>query len=212
VKVLFSSHRNSLAGHANLIRQTNCTTLLHTEGFPISGIIERCQLETFQVPELATLLNESPSKVFPYNKTFEQARFDPCIVMHTSGSTGLPAPVTCTHWSINTVDWHHLVPPLDDRPSVWGPFFDERRRNYLAYPITASSGIGAGIADICFSNITTVLGPPEQATARTLEEMVQYADIDSASCVPATLEGLAKHPEILTKLRNLKHISYVGGR
>lgn len=95
---------------------------------------------------------------------------------------------------------------------MWGPFFNERRRNYLAYPITASSGIGAGIADICFSNITTVLGPPEQATAKTLEEMVQYADIDSASCVPATLEGLAKHPEILTKLRNLKHISYVGGR
>ena len=132
--------------------------------------------------------------------------------MHTSGSTGLPAPVTCTHWSINTTDWHHLVPPLDERPCVWGSLFDKRRRNYLAYPITASSGIGAGITDICFNNITTVLGPPEQATAKTLEMMVQYAGIDSASCVPATLEDLAKHPEVLTKLRNLKHLSYVGGR
>ena len=116
---------------------------------------------------MATLLNESPSTAFPYNKTFEQARYDPCIVMHTSGSTGLPAPVTCTHWSMSTTDWHHLVPPLNGRPSVWGSFFDERRRNYLAWPIVASAGIAAGITDTCFSNITTVLGPPEQATAKT---------------------------------------------
>ncbi|KAF3009919.1 hypothetical protein E8E13_010968 [Curvularia kusanoi] len=210
-KVLVSSHRNSLAGHANLIRQSNCNILLRTEGFPVSGILERCRLEDVQIPELATLLNESPCEAFPFNKTFEEAKHDPCIVMHTSGSTGLPAPVTCTHWSVGTTDWHHLVAPLDGRPSVWGAAFDDRRRNYLAWPITASSGIGAGLTDLCYNNMTTVLGPPEQATAKTLEAMIQYADIDSASCVPATLEDLAKHPKILAKLRALKHISYVGG-
>lgn len=209
--MLVSSHRNSLAGHANLIRQSNCKILLRTEGFPVSGILERCRLEDIQIPELATLLNKSPCEVFPFNKTFEEAKHDPCIVMHTSGSTGLPAPVTCTHWSVGTTDWHHLVAPLDGRPSVWGAAFDDRRRNYLAWPITASSGIGAGLTDLCFNNTTTVLGPPEQATAQTLEAMIQYADIDSASCVPATLEDLAKHPKILAKLRALKHISYVGG-
>lgn len=210
-QVLFSSHRNSLAGHTNLIRQTNCTVILHTAGFPISGILERNRMEAVQVPELALLLENSPSAIFPYQKTFEQARHDPCFVMHTSGSTGLPAPVTCTHWSISTTDRHHLVAPLDGRPSVWGESFDSRRRNYLAWPITSSSGIGAGITDVCFNNITTVLGPPEQATAEMLGDMIRYADIDSASCVPATLEELATKPNVLAKLRALKHIAYVGG-
>lgn len=209
--MLFSSHRNSLSGHANLIRQTNCAILLYTAGFPVSGILERCRLEAVQVPELATLLDDSPCELYPYGKTFEEAKHDPCFIIHTSGSTGLPAPVLCTHWSISTTDQHHLVTPLNGRPSVWGSVFDTRRRNYLAWPIASSSGIAAGITDVCFNNITTVLGPPEQATAKTFKEMIEYADIDSSSCIPATLEELAQSPDALAGLRKLRHIAYIGG-
>lgn len=164
-----------------------------------------------QIPELATLLDASPCECFPYKKTFEEAKHDPCFVIHTSGSTGLPAPVTHTHWSICTTDQHHLVAPLDGRPSVWGATFNTRRRNYLAWPMFSSAGIGAGIADMCFHNTTIVLGPPEQATAKTMGEMIRYANIDSASCVPATLEELANNPGVLANMRGLKHIAYVGG-
>lgn len=94
---------------------------------------------------------------------------------------------------------------------MWGALFDNRHRNYLALPISSSSGIGAGITDICFNNVITVLGPPEQATAETMDDMIQYAHIDSASCVPATLEELVRSPHSLAKLRKLKHIAYVGG-
>ncbi|KAF9693021.1 hypothetical protein EKO04_009158 [Ascochyta lentis] len=210
-KILFSSHRNSLAGHANLIRQTGCTVLVYTAGFPVSGTLERCRLQAVQVPELATLLDDTPCQHYPYRKTFEEAKHDPCFFIHTSGSTGLPAPVLCTHWSMSTIDHHHLVAPLDGRPSLWGTVLDARRRNYMAWPMSSSSGIGAGVADICFSNTVTVLGPPEQATPDILEDMIKYADVDSASCVPATLEELARSPNVLARLQRLEHISYVGG-
>ena len=177
----------------------------------MSGILERCRLDTLQAPELATLLDDTPCEPFPYTKTFGEAKHDPCFVMHTSGSTGLPAPVTTTHWSISTTDQHHLVAPLDGRPTVWGDLFDARRRNYLGWPISSSSGIGAGITDICFNNITTVLGPPEQTTIETLLAMVRFTDVDSASCTPAVLEELARRPDALVNLRGLKHIAYVGG-
>lgn len=160
---------------------------------------------------MATLLDHSPCEPFPYKKTFSEAKHDPCFVTHTSGSTGLPVPVLCTHWSISTTDQHHLVAPLEGRPSVWGTMFDARRRNYLAWPISSSSGVSSGITDTCFNNITTVLGPPEQATAATMDEMIRYADINSASCVPATLEELAQSPDVLAKLGKLEHIAYVGG-
>ncbi len=210
--MLFSSHRNSLAGHSNLIRQTNCIVLLHTAGFPISGILERNRMEALQVPELAALLDDSPCEVFQFNKTFEEAKHDQCFIMHTSGTTGLPAPVACTHWSISSMDRHHLVTPLDGRASVWGAFFDTRRRNYLAWPLSANAGIGAGITDVCFNDATTVLGPSEHGTAEEMIEMLQHGDIDSASCVPAMLEDLSRRPDALEKLRTLKHISYVGSK
>jgi acyl-CoA synthetase (AMP-forming)/AMP-acid ligase II len=163
------------------------------------------------IPELDALLDDSPCELYPYKKTFEEAKLDPCFVIHTSGSTGLPVPVLCTHWSISTTDQHHLVSPLDGKPSVWGAIFDTRRRNYLAWPISSSSGISAGITDVCFNNITSVFGPPEQATADIIDKMIEFADIDSASCVPATLEELARYPNVLAKLWKLKHIAYAGG-
>lgn len=169
-------------------------------------------MEAVQVPELAILLDDSACAIFPYKKTFEQARHDPCFVLHTSGSTGLPAPVTSTHWSISTPDRHHLVAPLDSRPPVWGGMLDGRRRNYLAWPISSSSGIGAGLTDICFGNTTTVFGPSEQTNAEILGEMIRNADIDSASCTPGTLEELATKPHVLAMLPALKHIVYVGGK
>lgn len=198
-------------GHANLINQTGCTTLLHTAGFPVSGILERCRLDTVQAPELAALLNDTPCEPFPYTKTFEEAKHDPCFVMHTSGSTGLPAPVTCTHWAISTTDEHHLVVPLDGRPTIWGDLFDRRHRNYLGWPISSSSGIGSGLTDVCFNNTTAVLGPPEPNNVDTLLDMIRYADIDSASCTPAVLEELARRPDALAQMQAVKHICYVGG-
>lgn len=164
-----------------------------------------------QVPELASLLDDALCEPYPFDKTFNEAKYDPCFVIHTLGSTSLPAPIFCTHWSISTTDQHHIVAPLDGRPSVWGTVFDARRRNYLAWPISLNSGIAAGITDICFNNITTVFGPPEEATAQIMNEMIQYADIDSASCTPATLEELAQSPDVLAKLNVLKHIAYIGG-
>ena len=50
---------------------------------------------------------------YPYNKSFEEAAHDPFIVIHTSGSTGLPKPITLYHGGLATVDAHRLMPPLD---------------------------------------------------------------------------------------------------
>ena len=47
---------------------------------------------------------------YPYEKTFEEAAHDPFIVIHTSGSTGLPKPITLYHGGLATADAHHLMP------------------------------------------------------------------------------------------------------
>lgn len=54
-----------------------------------------------------------PVAHYPYKKSFEDAAHDPFIVIHTSGSTGLPKPVTLYHGGLATPDAHHLMPPLD---------------------------------------------------------------------------------------------------
>ncbi|PSN59431.1 acetyl-CoA synthetase-like protein [Corynespora cassiicola Philippines] len=211
-KVLFSSHRNSVSGHADLIKRTDCTILVHTAGFPVSGIQEKCRMETICLPELDLLLDDSPCDHYPYTKTYDEAKHHPCLVLHTSGTTSLPKPVVWTHGSLTTSDSHHLVPSIDSRPTLWGPIADATRRLYTALPIFHGAGVATGIMKACFNGTAIVIGPPGLATADTLAEMLEYADLDCIACLPITLEDVATRPDVLEKLGRLKYANYVGGQ
>lgn len=211
-QVLFSSHRNSVAGHANLIKRTDCTILLHTTDFPVTGILEKCRMESLCMPELDYLLDDaSPCEHYPYNKSFDEAKHHPCMIIHTSGSTGLPKLVVWTHWTFITVDSHHLVPPLDGRPTIWGGIFSSAKRGFSALPIFHGSGLASGLNQVCFNRSVTVLGPPGIVTAGVFEEVLENTEIDAAYCLPITLEEIAKRADLLKKLERLKFVTYVGG-
>lgn len=71
--------------------------------------------------------------VYPYDKTFDEARQDPFVVMHTSGSTGLPKPIRVPNGSLATVDAQHLLPAVEGR-LTHAQYFDEPRTGYSAFP------------------------------------------------------------------------------
>ncbi|KAH9866909.1 hypothetical protein IAQ61_007498 [Plenodomus lingam] len=210
-KALFSSYHNSLAAHTDLIQRTNCTVLLHTHGLPVAGILEKNRMKSVRMVELEALINETPIENYPYTKSFEEAKYEPCFMVHTSGASGMPKPVLWTHWSLSTIDAHNLVPPLEGRRSLWASPEDARDRTYCAWPFYNGSGIGAGIMDTCFNNTTCVMGPSQFVTVEIFNSMIDHAKIDSANCLPSLLEEIAKRPHILNKLANLRQISYVGG-
>ncbi|KAF2122675.1 hypothetical protein BDV96DRAFT_608614 [Lophiotrema nucula] len=210
-KVLFSSHRNSVAGHADLIRKTDCTVLMHTAGFPANGILEKCRMETLCMPELDYLLDDAICEPYPYTRTWEEAQKHPCLVLHSSGSTGLPKPIVWTHSMFGMMDAQNKVPPLDGRLCVRGAFANDVRRFYSTLPIYHAGGLAAGIARFCFNKNTVVIGPPETVTAEIVDQVLQFGDVDAAHFLPETLEQIAHHPNILAKLGRLTHVMYGGG-
>lgn len=81
------------------MQQTDCTVLLFAVGVHVHDIVnERPSLKHVQIPELHEFLEttERPCP-YPYRKTFEQAKYDPYLVLHTSGTTGTPKPVIVNH-------------------------------------------------------------------------------------------------------------------
>lgn len=87
--------------------------MLHSEERSpvIEGILKEHHMQTVEIPKLADLLGKThPS--FPFTKRFEDAKNEPLVVLHTSGTTGLPKPVTWTHdWAASFAQQRMLTPP-----------------------------------------------------------------------------------------------------
>lgn len=72
---------------------------------------KRAEMEVTDLPDLDELLFADHTKPFPYTKTLAEAAQDLLCVLYTSGSTGLPKPISWSHALIGTMDAVRLLPP-----------------------------------------------------------------------------------------------------
>lgn len=80
----------------------------------VDTLIVRRPMKKLVVPELATLLDFSTVvDPMPFAKTWEQARMDPFVQVHTSGSTGTPKLQTLKHGNFCCIDAFQIVEPND---------------------------------------------------------------------------------------------------
>ena len=106
------SPRFSTAAHINFIKQINCKTMLMPEGHsPVSADVLEQYTQRCHVPSLEELFEQKHAH-YDFKKTFEQARKEPLVMLHTSGSTGFPKPIIWTHdWAASFVRERRLEPP-----------------------------------------------------------------------------------------------------
>lgn len=81
--------------------RTECRALLYggdfasVAHFTTSGELDALVVKA--VPSLDELLKDLDTiKHYPYDKTFDEVRDEPCLVLHSSGSTGKTAPYSPT--------------------------------------------------------------------------------------------------------------------
>lgn len=132
---MFLSPRNSLEGHLAVIDRSDCHLwLLPSQRLGrVEQVLEKRELAVHPMPELLDLLDERSVDTYPYGKTFTEARNDPFVVLHTSGSTGLPKPVIVPNGSLATPDAHHLLPPVEGRLTQT-QFFTTPHKAYSTFP------------------------------------------------------------------------------
>lgn len=168
-------------------------------------------MRSFIVPELDIVFDETSANPYFFLKTWEGAHNDTCMVIHTSGSTGLPKPVIWPHSTLSGSDAHHLLSPMDGRELIYTRVFGRAQRIFNALPIFHGAGLAWGICHVVFAGKTVVYGPPDLISPEIFDQVLRHADIDGASCIPSTLEQISKVPEVVDKLSKLRHIAYVGG-
>lgn len=75
-------------GMKKLIDETKCTAWIHAEEDNDSVQELGINIRTCALPSVEWCLDSPNHKTYPYTKTFDEAKFDEIIIVHTSGTTG----------------------------------------------------------------------------------------------------------------------------
>lgn len=81
----------------------------------MNDILDNTTVKFLGIPSLRELLEPKQVEPFPYQISYSQAAGQAFLVLHTSGSTGLPKPVTITHGLMACIDAQKLLPTSDGR-------------------------------------------------------------------------------------------------
>jgi thioester reductase-like protein len=160
------------------------------------------------VPELSDLLDGPAVPIYPYEKTFSEARHEPFVVLHTSGSTGLPKLVTPTNGTVASIDAFQRIPFEGGPPTVLSLF--KRIRLFMPFPPFHAAGLYIMLPLAVFCEITIVLPPATPLTPEVADSAHIYGNVQGTILPASTLVDIAKSPTMLANLQILSFIAFGG--
>ncbi|KAF2256018.1 acetyl-CoA synthetase-like protein [Trematosphaeria pertusa] len=216
-RVLLPSPRNPPATNMSLMEQTNCTRVLHAaEVAPVIKplVALRKDLVCLEIPSFRDMLGSRPEP-FPYEKPFADAQDDPIVVLHSSGSTGLPKPITMTHATFAVLDNERYLPKVPGRRnrdySIWD--FNGGGRFYTVFPYFHLAGFLSLLINPIFTESSSpVLGPPLMPpSGALLKEVMRHQKLRALYLPPSIAEQLLMEPGGLEFFKELDFLCYTGG-
>ncbi|KAI0024502.1 hypothetical protein F4780DRAFT_775883 [Xylariomycetidae sp. FL0641] len=216
-KLLDLSPRNPPRANASLMEQTGSRIMLHAAEIaplvkPLASLLPDARL--VPIPAFDDLLQGSPP-VYPFNKSFEQARDDPILILHSSGSTGLPKPITATHGSFAVLDNEKNLPePPGRRKQDWSYWNSrgEGARIYSVFPFFHFGGIATQVLMPIFESVSPVLGPPHlPPDASLVRQILAHQPLAGLILVPAIIEQLVGAADGMDLIRRAGGVLSFGG-
>lgn len=180
--------------------------------FPLPVIKQIQEARKMRVVEIAGaqhwLASKEPAVAYPYAKCYSQAKLEPWIVLHTSGSTGIPKPIIQSHATYSALDAFTALPDLGLQDAY--PVMSRGRRVYLGFPLFHCAGVSMLLPASIFAGYTVVLGP-FPPSADMVNAIHLHGNVQESCIAPSTVGDLTKDPKHLENLRLLDQITTGGG-
>lgn len=213
-QAFFSSHRNSLEAHLSLLDATQCHTILLPDRAPTitRQILAARPMQVLSMPSLEFFMTDSDDveAYHPLQGTFDEMRDKTLVILHTSGSTGIPKTVFVTHGTFACNDAHQLIPSLGGNPTT--VHYIKGKRFFLAFPLFHATNLTFTIGFNIYSGVTCVLPPPGPLTVDVVNMVHTYGNLDGSLLPPSMIIDISKNSEYLVNmLRQLQFVAYVGG-
>ncbi|KAG8631636.1 hypothetical protein KVT40_000776 [Elsinoe batatas] len=189
-KILLASTRNSIEGQRSLAKATGCKKFLHSSELRkhVQAIKDSdLNLDIYQIPD------DDPN--------------EPAIIIHTSGSTGLPKPIPLRNGYLATVYRIYHTPIL--RPTVAKKIFDQRPI-FCALPWFHAMGLFMMLRSL-YNHGPLVLPPSTVSpNAEATIQMIQAAKPKHGFFPPSILEDMVEMEGGLDALATLEDVYFAG--
>ncbi|KAG9238584.1 hypothetical protein BJ875DRAFT_480250 [Amylocarpus encephaloides] len=211
-KLLLASPRNQLSSLRSLICSLDPKAILSADlDSAFATRIQKARpIPELLVPGVEEILSQS-FPVYAYNKTFEEAKMDPILILHTSGTTNMPKPITytndyvsaCTH-SLNL----ESPPGTENMDTVC----ENKRFFVMMPPFHAGNLLPTFFYGL--THRTTIIFPPAHlpTTVEVFLDTIQNTLVDVAFIPPHFPQQITRNAEYLEIVRRqVKTIMSGGG-
>ncbi|KAL9023247.1 MAG: hypothetical protein Q9196_007318, partial [Gyalolechia fulgens] len=212
-KLLLISPINAVNDSISLFEATDCRVILAPivrRSPAVQAIRDVHSMRVLDSPSLEDLLSQRYSH-YPYGKTFAEARKEPLVVLHTSGTTAVPKPITFSHdFAASYIQWSQLVPPPGYESQV---SLAQSNRFLVSVPFFHAGNLFASLFD-AIANQTTVITPLAGAkpSAQVTIDGLKQTKADGVLLPPYFVEQIAKDRDMLDFVtKNLETVTYGGG-
>ncbi|KAI0127236.1 nonribosomal peptide synthetase [Xylariales sp. AK1849] len=212
-KALFISPRNSREGQFNLFVETDCHTIAFPESHHalVQPWLHERNMRAIEVGTMEKWFLKQEAPHFPYNKTFEQAEWDPVVVLHTSGSTGFPKPIEACVGMLSCGDTMHNLPDWQGTKFMLRVWYEESKRHLLPMPLFHAAGLYWFINACLYWGTPVVFSVDRPLSSVVMVESLNNLDVELATFPPAVLEDMSQEAEGIEALRKLKLAVFGGG-
>ncbi|KAK4233215.1 hypothetical protein C8A03DRAFT_39096 [Achaetomium macrosporum] len=213
-QALFISPRNSEEGQLNLFELTNCHIIWFEATYVnmVQSWLQERDMHAIMTFPVDAWFPAADVEPYPYNKTFEEAEWDPLLILHTSGSTGLPKPIVCRQGMLAIGDKFHHLGEWKGRRNWVEEMARRSERIMNPMPLYHAAALYLSLVMIHYWDTPAALGIGDRPlSAEMVEEYVKYAGVDAIILPPAILEEVSQSEQSIRALAKLSYVGFGGG-
>ncbi|KAH9885951.1 hypothetical protein F4778DRAFT_798746 [Xylariomycetidae sp. FL2044] len=213
-KALFVSPRNSHEAQMSLFDATGCDLLCFPDSHRavVAPWLQERRMQTMVMDSLEDCFETLDAPHFPYDRTFEETEWLPAVVLHTSGSTGLPKPFVVKHGFLAKFDAYHDLPEWNGCRTFTQVWSEIPEGLFAPVPFFHAGGLYLFMSRAIYWGNPMSFGVADRPLSPDLVlECLGNLKVEAALLPPVILEYMSKSSDAIKSLLPLKMVAFGGG-